>query len=81
MADVFQQNLNDGERMASIFDLSGKMAVVTGARKGIGFAIASILAEYGANIVAMSSQQASYGEEIEKVTRLWTQFSRHHQRF
>jgi 2-deoxy-D-gluconate 3-dehydrogenase len=40
-----------------IFNLEGKTALVTGARKGIGFAMASILAEYGANIIAVSSQQ------------------------
>ena len=40
-----------------IFDLSGKTALVTGARKGIGFAIASILAENGADIIAVSSHQ------------------------
>jgi 2-deoxy-D-gluconate 3-dehydrogenase len=55
--------------MVSIFDLTGKTAVVTGARKGIGFGIASILAEYGANIIAVSSQQGSGGKEIENVVR------------
>ena len=55
--------------MTSIFDLTGKTAVVTGARKGIGFGITSILAEYGANIIAVSSKQGSGGEEIEQVVR------------
>ena len=55
--------------MASIFDLTGKTAVVTGARKGIGFGIAAILAEYGADIIAVSSQQGSDGADIEKVVR------------
>lgn len=55
--------------MSSIFDLTGKTAVVTGARKGIGFGIASILAEYGADIIAVSSQQGSGGDDIEKVVR------------
>ena len=43
----------------NLFDLSGKTALVTGARKGIGFAMAQILAEYGAYIVAVSSKQSS----------------------
>jgi len=55
--------------MATIFDLIGKTAVVTGARKGIGFGITSILAEFGANIIAVSSKQGSGGEEIEQVVR------------
>jgi 2-deoxy-D-gluconate 3-dehydrogenase len=40
-----------------LFDVRGKTALVTGARKGIGFAIASALAEHGANLIVVSSQQ------------------------
>jgi len=47
---------------SEIFNLEGKTALVTGARKGIGFGMASILAEYGANIIAVSSQQAEDDE-------------------
>ena len=36
---------------SSIFDLSGRIALVTGSSKGIGFAIATALAEAGAEIV------------------------------
>ena len=53
---------------AGIFDLEGKTALVTGARKGIGFAMASILAEYGANIIAVSSQQTEDDELAAIVT-------------
>jgi 2-deoxy-D-gluconate 3-dehydrogenase len=49
-----------------IFDLTGKTAVVTGARKGIGFAMAAILAEFGANIIAVSSKQEA-DDELKKV--------------
>jgi 2-deoxy-D-gluconate 3-dehydrogenase len=40
----------------SLFDLTGKTALVTGARSGIGQAIALAFAEYGADIVGLGSQ-------------------------
>lgn len=46
------------------FDLSGTTAVVTGARRGIGFAMASALAEAGADIIAGSSSQEPDGGAI-----------------
>lgn len=49
----------------SSFDLSGKTALVTGASKGIGKAIAVMLAELGADIIGISSQ-ISTGSEVEK---------------
>lgn len=41
----------------NLFDLSGKTAVITGATKGIGRAIASRMAEHGANIVVSSRKE------------------------
>jgi len=49
---------------ATSFDLTGKTAVVTGARKGIGQAIAVALAEHGADIIGVSSQMDPAGSEV-----------------
>jgi len=52
--------------MSALFDLTGTTAVVTGARRGIGFAMALALAEAGADIVGISASQAASGSEIER---------------
>jgi NAD(P)-dependent dehydrogenase (short-subunit alcohol dehydrogenase family) len=43
--------------VAQLFDLTGKIAVVTGASKGIGRAIAERMAEHGAPVVVSSRKQ------------------------
>ncbi len=50
--------------MTGLFDLSGRTAVVTGARRGIGFAMAAALAEAGADIVGVSAQMEASGSAI-----------------
>ncbi|MFC0529329.1 SDR family oxidoreductase [Phytohabitans kaempferiae] len=51
------------------FDLSGRLALVTGARRGIGLAITDALAAAGADIVAVSAQLEATGSEVEKRVR------------
>jgi len=43
----------------SLFDLSGRVALVTGSTQGLGEATARVLAEYGAHVVISSRKQAA----------------------
>jgi len=51
------------------FDLTGRLAVVTGAKRGIGFAMAEALAEAGADIIGVSATIEPHGSAIEKAVR------------
>jgi 2-deoxy-D-gluconate 3-dehydrogenase len=55
--------------VASLFDLTGRTALVSGARRGIGLAIAGALAGAGADIVAVSAAMEPAGSEVEKCVR------------
>lgn len=48
----------------SPFDLSGRLAVVTGARRGLGFAMAEALATAGADIIGVSASMEPSGSDI-----------------
>jgi 3-oxoacyl-[acyl-carrier protein] reductase len=50
-------------------DLSGKVAVVTGAAQGIGRAISLVFAEHGANIVALDIKTAEAKKVIEEISK------------
>jgi 2-deoxy-D-gluconate 3-dehydrogenase len=57
------------------FDLSGKTALVTGCKRGIGKAMAIALAEAGADVIGVSATLALQGSDIEKeVTALGRNF-------
>lgn len=50
--------------MSGLFDLSGRLAVVTGARRGIGLAMAEALADAGADIVGVSTSMEAEGSVV-----------------
>jgi 2-dehydro-3-deoxy-D-gluconate 5-dehydrogenase len=47
-----------------MFDLSGKLAVVTGAKRGIGYAMADALAAAGANVIGVSATLEPEGSAV-----------------
>jgi len=51
----------------SLFDLTGRVALVTGASRGIGGAISEVLAEHGAQVVLSSRKQADLDAEAERI--------------
>jgi 2-deoxy-D-gluconate 3-dehydrogenase len=48
------------------FSLEGKLALVTGCKRGIGKAMAEALAQAGADIIGVSANLELEGSEIEK---------------
>ena len=54
----------------SLFDLSGRTALITGSSRGIGFAFAQGLAEAGAKVIINSRQAAVVDEAVKKLQAL-----------
>jgi gluconate 5-dehydrogenase len=55
---------------STLFDLSGRTALITGSSRGIGFALAQGLGEAGASIVVNSRQQAAVDEAVARLKAL-----------
>ncbi|ATE66233.1 SDR family NAD(P)-dependent oxidoreductase [Rhizorhabdus dicambivorans] len=56
--------------MADYFDLSGKVALVTGGSRGLGRAMVKALAECGADVIVTSRDAASCAEAVAEVEAL-----------
>lgn len=59
----------------SSFDLRGKTALVTGCKRGIGFAMAEALAEAGSNIIGVSASLGPCSDIEKAVTALGRKFT------
>lgn len=55
--------------IADAFKLTGKTALVTGCKRGIGLAMAVGLAEAGADVIGVSATLESSGSEVERAVR------------
>ena len=56
-------------RYKKLFDLNGKVAIVTGSSRGIGASIAEALAEFGASVVVSSRSQESIDKVANKIIK------------
>jgi len=56
--------------MNSLFDLTGKVALVTGGHKGLGFAMARGLGEAGAKVIVNGRSEASVTRAVSELTQL-----------
>lgn len=54
--------------MSALFDLTGKVALLTGASKGMGLAMATALADHGATVVISARKQDQLDAAAEEIT-------------
>ena len=57
------------KKYKKLFDLSGKVAIVTGSSRGIGASIAEALAEFGASVVLSSRSKEAVDEVANKIIK------------
>lgn len=54
-------------RLQELFNLSGRVAVITGGSRGLGFQIAEALGEFGARVVLVARKEAELVEATQKL--------------
>ena len=59
-----------GTAMSTLFDLTGKTAILTGASKGLGLAMATALAEHGAQVAISARNQDNLDAAAEKINHV-----------
>ena len=56
--------------LAGLFNLSGRVAIVTGGSRGLGLQIATALGEYGASVALVARKQADLDAAVEQLAAL-----------
>jgi len=58
---------NKNKKLASLFDLTGRVAIVTGGSRGLGLQIASALGEFGASLALVARKKADLDAAVEQL--------------
>ena len=56
------------EPLKSLFDLTGRVAIVTGGSRGLGFQMAEALGEYGATVILTARKQHELDAAVTQLT-------------